>query len=302
MRGSLAAAMLRGAGLEEMIVTDAGEYVERAVALGRDPILRERTRNHIRNTLARYNPFFDTAACGVKTGAAFADMTDRRRRSEIALLRQEPEVLKDRIEDISARLVKKGNLFFRNLVDVELVRLLLVPYFKSLRDNEGILHITDAGAGYGQFSIPFINMGWTADMIEANPAYHAHLNALAQQLPGRVRLLSTTDHSKPIDMLRIGAAANVSDFLSERFSPRVIMIETVNQRESVMSQMKVRGYNSLFFKYEGNQEHRLTGIFSGQLADNTPGHLIFFRQDDTIFLATLVRLLESFLPACEKKL
>jgi len=306
MRGSLAAAMLRGAGLEEMIVTDAGEYVERAVALGRDPILRERTRNHIRNTLARYNPFFDTAACGVKTGAAFADMTDRRRRSEIYLLRQEPEVLKDRIEDISARLVKRRNLFFRNLVDVELVRLLLVPYFKSLRDNERVSHITDAGAGYGQFSIPFINMGWTADLIESNPAYHAHLNALAQQLPGRVRLLSTADHSKPIDMLRIGSAAvaDVGSFLSDclsRFSPRVIMIETVNERLSVISQMKTRGYDALFFRYEENGEHRLTGIFSGQMADNKPGHLIFFRHDDTIFLVTAVRLLEDFLPACEKK-
>ncbi len=307
MRGSLAAAMLRGAGLEDLIVNDAGEYVERAVALGRNPKLRERTRNHIRNTLSRYNPFFDTAVCGVKTGAAFADMADRRRRSEIYLLRQEPEVLKDRIEELSARLVKKGNLFFGNLADTELVRLLLVPYFKSL--TEPVSFMADVGAGQGQFAVPFLNMGWKADLIESNPAYHAHLNALAQQLPGRVRLLSKAENLNSADMLRIGAAAgaDIVSFLSDclsRFSPRVIMIETVNQQPSVISQMKTRGYDALFFRYEGNQEHRLTGIFSGQMPDNQhtdhPGYLIFFRQEDIIFLATAVRLLEDFFPACER--
>ncbi|MDM8524719.1 hypothetical protein QUF80_15230 [Desulfococcaceae bacterium HSG8] len=303
-RSNFASAMLRGAGLEYMIAADPGEYVEKAVALGRNSELREHTRRHIQNTLSRYNPFFDTGACGAKMAAAFTDMLDRQRCSETRLLQESPEGLKKIAEKLSARLAD-GNLFFRNFADTELARLLFLPYFKSLWDNTGTPHLVDIGAGHGQFAVPFLSLGWTADISETNPAYQGNLNSLVQQLPGKVRLFSNSEIPQGlnrIDMLRIGNGD--SDILMnhdfDRLPPRLIMLDTgqASGFELRISTMKARGYHPVVFHYSGTQDHQLTGITFGEIRqDAESGSIIYFRQDDTIFLVTLVRALESFLPA-----
>ncbi len=318
MRGSLAAAMLRGAGLEDLIVSDAGEYVERAVALGNNPEFRERTRRRIRDTLSRYNPFFDTAACGVKTAAAFADMADRQRRTETFLLRQTPESLKAMIQKRCAEL-QEGNPFFRNLADAELVRLLLIPYFQSLspenknENKNDMPYLLDLSAGYGHFAVPFINIGWRADLFEQNPACQAHLNSFTKQAPGRVRVsvkFEIPQDLNKIDMLRSGDAG-IADFLSQdffrRFSPKAMMLPSGCC--SHVAGLKAQGYDSIFFSYGDTdvqiQQNRLREIAFADKKNKRYGQgngtFIFYRNEDTIFLVTLLRLLESFLPASDRE-
>ncbi|OQX23016.1 MAG: hypothetical protein BWK80_28185 [Desulfobacteraceae bacterium IS3] len=313
MRGSLAAAMLRGAGLEELIVSDAGEYVERAVALGSNPEFRERTRRHIRDTLSRYNPFFDTAACGVKTAAAFADMADRQRRAETYLLAQTPERLKTMIQEHCAEL-RNGNPFFRNLADAELVRLLLIPYFQSLppENKPEMPYLIDLSAGYGHFAVPFINIGWRADLFEAQQDCQTHLNSFMKQVPGRVRVLPKFEIPHDVNkivMLRSGDAG-IADFLSQdffrRFSPKMMMLPAVCR--SQVAGLEAQGYDSIFFSYGDAdvqvKQHRLTEIVFAHKQNKRYGEgkgvFIFYRKDDTIFLVTLLRLSENFLPASEK--
>jgi len=314
MRGSLAAAMLKGAGLDDMIVSDAGEYVERAVELGRDAELRKHTRRHIQDTLSLHNPFFDTAACGVKTGAAFAEMVDRRHHAKIRLLRQKPDYLKEMIESLSARLFRENNHFFQNLAGTELVRMFLIPYFRSLPQDDKPGHLTDIAAASGQFAAPFLNIGWSADLIEPNPAYQAHLNGLAQQLPGRVRVFSQPDDLKNSDMIRIGTVQGADlnallNYVLKALSPRMLMLEPgfpVSGFQFPVSDFQ--NYDSLILRYEaddhseGSTGHRLKEVIFGDIPDNASGTLVFFPREDRIFLIMLIRLLEGFLPARERKL
>jgi predicted O-linked N-acetylglucosamine transferase (SPINDLY family) len=314
-RSNFAAAMLKGAGLEEMVAQDAGDYVKKAVALGRSREHREQIRGHIRNALSRYYPFSDTAACGVKIAAAFMEMADRQRYAEIRLLQQNPQHLKQSIRELVLRL-SGGNPYFRNLAGTELLRLLLIPYFQSLPDINERPHLIDVGAGYGQFAAPFLNMGWSADLFEPNPGYETQLNGLVQQLPGRVRLFKQlpdntfaqgTNHAEMIRIGNTGTDPNpLVKAIVEHLSPRVLMVETNSQFSISDSQFSIQR-DSLVFTYEKDPQTGrdcLTDIAFGDIvkkpAIEGPGAVVSFRKDDAVFLVTLIRLLESFLPARER--
>ncbi len=318
MRGNLAAAMLRGAGLDDLIVSDAGEYVERAVALSRNSELRERIRCRIRESLSAYNPFFDTGSCGIKIGAAFTDMVDRQRRAEMRLLRQEPDHLKERITSLSDGLSRTRNPFFRNLTGLELFRLLIIPYFRSLPEDKGTPRMMDIGAESGQFAIPFLNMGWYADLFEPNPGYQAQLNSLAQQASGRLRvfpgseteILKFQQENLQVDMIRIGS---VEESLSNRMlnqngsdSLNSKLILLTSEAKHPVFDFHKQGYQQIVFGYgrDGksgarDQKYYLAGLDFGNTAYEKTD-VLFFHQEDTVFLVTLIRLLESFLPACER--
>ncbi len=319
MRGRLAEAMLRGAGLEEMIVPDAGAYVERAVALAREPELREQARAHIRDAISGYNPFFDTGSCGVKVAAAFTEMTDRLRRGEMRLLRQPLTTLKDEIASLSIRLSREGNLFFQNLNGTELARLLLVPYFQSLGNREGMPRLVDVGPGNGQFAMMFLNAGWRVDLFETNPAYHAPLDALARQVPGRVRRFSkfearnletgTDPGELPAEMIRIGSGEeeDINTLLTHDFKdhpPKLILLDASSKSPISNSTHHASRFthHASRFSYDTSptNEDRLTDIRFDDRLTNQDGEgnqtFILFREDDPLFLVTLLRLLDGFLP------
>ena len=77
---------------------------------------------------------------------------------------------------------------------------------------------------------------------------------------------------------------------------------------SQAAKLEAQGYDSIFFSYGDAdvqvQQHRLTEIVFAHKQNKRYGEgngvFIFYRKDDTIFLVTLLRLLESFLPASER--
>lgn len=185
-RGGVGAAMMKAAGLEEMIAEDEKEYVEMAVALGNDKSIRQKSSVQVREAIEHDNPFYDTAACGVKVAASFKNMIENKRLFEIGIFQKSLQELKKDIENISHHL--KSNHFFHHLNDNELIRQLLIPYFQSLGNDGKAGHLIDVGACFGQLSLPFLHKGWSADLFEPDPACNAPLQSLVQKLEGKVRL------------------------------------------------------------------------------------------------------------------
>ena len=81
--------------------------------------------------------------------------------------------------------------------------------------------------------------------------------------------------------------------------------------ESALAEMRRAGYDALVFSYEddGNYrnriwKHDLIGAGFGAPRARRDGHLagniLFFREDDRLFLATALRLFLSFLPPKER--
>ena len=177
-RGSVGAGMLRGLGLGELALPDEAAYVERAVALARDPALRARTRERVRAALAPKNPVFDSEAGSRNLEAAVRELVGRHDAREAALLAQPAEKLRALIAHLAGELA--GNPAFEALTDLELVRLLLVPYFRGGKDAG---HLIDVGACAGEMAEPFLALGWSADLFEPDPACRPWLDALTARHP-----------------------------------------------------------------------------------------------------------------------
>jgi predicted O-linked N-acetylglucosamine transferase (SPINDLY family) len=77
--GRVAASLLTAVGLSELIVTGPDEYVERAIALARDPAALARYRAHLSGP-GRQSALFDTAATTRALEAAYLGMADQYRR------------------------------------------------------------------------------------------------------------------------------------------------------------------------------------------------------------------------------
>jgi predicted O-linked N-acetylglucosamine transferase (SPINDLY family) len=231
-RGSVAAGMLRGLGLGDMATADADAYVSRAVALARDPALREQARRRIRAALEPRNPIFDSETASRNFESAIVDMFAQAQEGSASLLRWPAAALREAIAGIASELARSGNAWFKRLTNLELTRLLLAPY--------------------------------------------------SQRLP---------------------AAGS---------TPQLIAGLSGETLARALADMRGRGYEAVFFSYEdrGNLKggvrtnELIAAGFEGMVACSDAqagGDVVFFRPDDTPFLATLLRLFLGFLPPRERE-
>jgi len=106
---------------------------------------------------------------------------------ETELLKEHPSALKEKFLRLAARL-QQGNTKFSGLTDLKILRLILVPHFRSLHFGERIPRMLDIGACYGQMALPFLQDGWSVDLFEPDPACKARLSAFVRQFQGKARL------------------------------------------------------------------------------------------------------------------
>jgi FkbM family methyltransferase len=184
-RGDVGAGMLRSLGLGDMAVADEQAYIARAIALAKSPDLRKREQERIRAATTPRNPIFDSETGSRNMEAACVDMAARADALEKALMRQPAERLRTALEQLGAELARDGNAWFRALNDVELVRLLVVPYFQSLAEDGRTRRMIDVGACVGQMAAPFLEMGWHADLFEPDPGCRQALADLAGRFGSR---------------------------------------------------------------------------------------------------------------------
>lgn len=334
-RGRVGAGMLRGLGLGDLAIADADAYVARAVALARDPALRTQARDRIQAALSPLNPVLDSETGSRNFEAAIVEMASRAETEEIALLRQPAETLRSAIERVAGDLARSGNRWFAALTDLELIRLLLVPYFRSMATIGEVPHMIDVGACVGQAAELFLAMGWNVELLEPDPDCQDALSLLAAQHPGRARMhqvvpssrldLFTRQHGiKRADMLKIHAEGwDFEALRSHDFGvlpPRLAMVEfgtgfahqSVITVDEAIAQMRGNGYGALVFSYEdhGNfkRQDRKYELIAADFAAPAPrqdghagGNIVFFRQGDSLFLATVLRLFLSFLPPRERQ-
>lgn len=185
-RGGIAAAMLRELGLGDMVAGDDDAYVETAVRLARDPALRAEWRRRVRTAAGPVLPFLDTAAYARR----FADACDalvREDRAGMARHLADPDRTRAGVAALVRRLEARRSPWLQQLTDTNLVRLLLLPYFRSLDDAGRERVLIDVGACVGAFAEPFLAAGWRAHLLEPDPACCAAMDRLVRAFPGRVR-------------------------------------------------------------------------------------------------------------------
>jgi FkbM family methyltransferase len=92
------------------------------------------------------------------------------------------------VEELSGALASSANSWFAALSDVELVRLLVVPYFESLPAEARARRMIDVGACLGQLAEPFLLRGWQADLFEPDPGCREALAAFSARFGGRAAI------------------------------------------------------------------------------------------------------------------
>jgi FkbM family methyltransferase len=368
-RGNVGTGMLRGLGLDDTAAADDDAYVARALSLANSKESRQRDRSRIQAALSPHNPVYDSETGSRNFERAVLDMVGQARAADAALAGRSAAELKSAIERLAGALAASGNAWFRRMNDLELVRLLLVPYFQALPPGSAPRRMLDVGACLGQVAQPFLAMGWHADLFEPDPACQEALSKLAAAHDGRLSLhrLAVSDrdqaevsfsqstlglsglsnspyaatvatltvpavrldsfartHDLPhVDLLKIDAEgwdlAALAGHDFDALPPRIAMIEfgtefpqqdaaAVAQSIAAMAQ---KGYEALVFSYddEGNFKqriwvHQLIGATFGTPVPRPDGHaagnILFFKRDDRLFLATVLRLLLSFLPPRER--
>jgi FkbM family methyltransferase len=368
-RSAIAAAMLRPDGLGHMVCEDVEAYVARACALAGDARLRELDRDLVRRAASPEPSCLRTAPFS----RAFFDFVGRAAAAwtswaqAIKAMPQE-EIIR-RISNLADGLKQDRNSAYLRLTDLALVKQLLVPYLKTLKD-EGAPpgRIVDVGACVGEAALPLLRAGCPVDMFEPDPECADRMKAICATYPQARHLgvavtgkplgpvtfhkrqlgLSGIDASPfargetditvasttlsefygadqgPIDMVKIDAEGHDLEILDgidfRRIMPKVIMLEfgidfakhSPSAIASAVDRMAEDGYSVVGFsnrKLEGfgstSWACELDSVtFSGASAAGAGsgfGNLIFFREGDTVFLACLLMMLDSFQPARQRQ-
>jgi FkbM family methyltransferase len=363
-RSSVASSVLLMDGLDEAICSDAGAYIDRAVALARRPDLatmrRERDGHVATPSSMQTAPFAKrfTAFCQAAMTAT-DEHVERLKASAPATLRQT-------ITDLVDLVLRDRPPAFRRLTDTEMVTQLLAPYVET-RAADGAAHgrIVDVGACLGVLSRPFLEAGFRADMFEPDPECLTAMTALTENFPAlathhamavtpkpvaavsfnkrsvglsglgdspfgdsatRITVPATTlgrflaDDKAGVDVLKIDAEGSDFDILRSiefaHVQPSTVLVEfgehfpgqSRTDIRRTLAEMGAWGYAAVIFEYRKlngfgttNWNYELVDVALdadrlGQRGEAF-GNIIFYREDDTTFLACLVRLLEAYEPA-----
>ena len=178
-RSSFASGMLRHAGLNEAICPDFESYVSRAVQLAASVRAGASVKGDAFASSSRTDEFAARISdfCG-QVIAADRDHTAR-------LLSTTPASLSRKLEERTDLARLHGSEAFRSLSDTMIVRRILAPWAAAEVAN-GTLEgrMIDVGACAGALSLPFLELGFRADLFEPDPDCAASMQVLVERFPG----------------------------------------------------------------------------------------------------------------------
>jgi FkbM family methyltransferase len=186
LRTTVAAAVLRLQGLDEMICATTEAYVERALRLARDAHLRQREQGHIRQTSVPDIPCLITEPYAKRFAEFCVDAFEAWKTESQKLLTSSPTLLRETISKMIEEAHKGTGSALRRLTDLQIITELIVPYFRiETLDGTPRGHMIDIGACAGQAALPLLQAGFTAEMIDPDPECTTALAAICLQYPGK---------------------------------------------------------------------------------------------------------------------
>lgn len=192
------ASIMRLLDLEELICKNDDDYLELALKLANSSEYRE----NIRKVLSRHNassprPYLNTADFSQKVGYALKAMQAQQLEA-IERFCSLPTYQQHNLLQQLADAALEKSIALRSMTDIGLVEQLIIPFFRSLASDSSSYHVVDVGACYGSMTVPLLQHGWTADLIEPDPAAFQTLTANMKDWSGVVSLhplaICDTDH------------------------------------------------------------------------------------------------------------
>jgi FkbM family methyltransferase len=186
-RSNHGSSLMRLLSLTELICPDEESYVQAAVRLAADAGERQRIRQTLLNHGAASPPtYFDTASFSARVGQALETL-HADQLAQVARFAAQPAELQRRELQTLADAAIAQCPALRQMTDIGLMTQLIEPFFRSI-PADGSRHVVDVGACYCSMSAPLLDRGWTADLLEPDPAAHAVLERQAERWPQQARL------------------------------------------------------------------------------------------------------------------
>jgi FkbM family methyltransferase len=208
-------AMLEQAGLSHWVAADDAAYVQRAVALARDPQKRREDRERLAQARKAGFTLGDTADYAIRFMAALDVLVSDWNARVDALHALEPAQLAQRIAALSSEAAERLSSF----TDHDLLVGVVLPYLRS----GGGRRLIDVGACMGAMTRPFLAEGWQAVMFEPDERCHQMLTDLVKAYPNHARLEKaaiTTDRDGSIPF-HIASSPGLSGLSSSPYAADV---------------------------------------------------------------------------------
>jgi len=359
------ATVLRMFGLDDLVTNNDQEYIDLAVRLATDSEARKNIQDRINRCLQVGNPMLNVQHLGNRVGAALTSVVQDFQNNETRLYSMDTASLTSEINSL-AKKITPSKPFSIGLTDTALLKMLIIPYFQTLKNDTTRPHLVDVGACYGEIAKPFLDIGWTADLFEPDPDCMEHIKSCLNPHMESIRLhamavgpieqkhvtffkaqcdglsgLSKSPYGETrnqlevpsvrldkylasldvnhVDMLKIDTEGWDLEVLMthdfEHLPPKLIFIEvntafekqSLKQIQQAIRWMSKYGYTALTFRFQDDGNFK-KGVWTARLAALTQGSLkhtkneemmaniLFYRNDDKIFMATLVKLLRMLFP------
>ena len=195
-RGRHSASILEQSGLGDWVTTSEDAYVDRAVALGRDPDLRAAAKNAL--AAVKTLSVVDTVSFGPRFRAGLDAVIAAWNANADALHATDQTALARRVETLAQqarhRMGKWG--------DMDIVMTIVVPY---LMDGPAATMI-DVGACLGAYSNPLLQRGWQSHMFEPDPRCQPRLQKLLSLYPRTAHLTTAAVVSTAAETVRFHVA------------------------------------------------------------------------------------------------
>jgi FkbM family methyltransferase len=185
-RSNHGVALLRMVGLEELSCGSESQYIDRSIALARNPADRQRIRGHLQQLAQAAVPvYYDTPLFASRVGAAFERLY-RQYQNRYALPAGDGVALRRSVEEVARRVVGR-HVELNELTDIGTVRLLIEPYFQSQQSERPRLML-DVGACHGAMAQPLLARGWHAELLEPDPAARQVLERNLSAYSAQIRI------------------------------------------------------------------------------------------------------------------
>jgi FkbM family methyltransferase len=186
-RSNHGASMMRLLGLTELVCDSEDDYLQAAVRLAADPSERRRIRQILLDHGTASPPtYFDTADFSARVGQALQNLQAQQLAQAAEFAAQPADLQRQNLQILADAAIEQSQAL-RQMTDIGLIKQLIEPFFRALPFN-GPRHVVDVGACYGSMSAPLLERGWTADLLEPDPAAHAVLQREMSRWPQQARL------------------------------------------------------------------------------------------------------------------
>lgn len=186
-RSNHGASMMRLLGLTELVCDTEDDYLQAAVRLVADSSERLRIRQILLDHgAASPATYFDTVDFSARVGQALQNLQAQQLRQAEEFAAQPADLQRQNLKILADAAIEQSQALHQ-MTDIGLIKQLIEPFFRAL-PFDGPRHVIDVGACYGSMSEPLLERGWTADLLEPDPAAHAVLQREMSRWPQQARL------------------------------------------------------------------------------------------------------------------